>query len=233
MNIIHERKVDRTGTPQPYIGIAFAHIHRPFRRQHDSGELQLHCAGNAMRWPFKISGLVKFLGEFLILMTLIASVQATGSVTLAWNASTDPSVAGYNVYYGGASGAYTNEISVGNATNETISGLIEGITYYFAATTYTASGMESPFSGEVSCLVPLNAPIMNYTNTYTAVVTTNALGLYTNHIFNGFWIYYPPSGVWTLQSSSNLLTWFDYATGTNAVFVPKTGGNWFFRFKSP
>jgi len=233
MNIIYERKADRTGTPQPYIGIAFAHIHRPFRRQHDSRELQLHCAGNAIRWPFKISGLVKFLGGFLILMTLIASVQATGSVILAWSASTDPSVVGYNVYYGGASGAYTNEISVGNATNATISGLVEGTTYYFAATTHASSGMESPFSGELSCLVPLNATIMNYSKTYTAVVTTNALGLYTNHIFNGFWIYYPLSGVWTLQSSSNLLTWFDYATGTNAVFIPKTSGKRYFRFKSP
>ncbi|MGA2280609.1 MAG: fibronectin type III domain-containing protein [Verrucomicrobiota bacterium] len=175
------------------------------------------------------------------------SAFATGSVTLAWNASTDPSVVGYNVYYGGASGAYTNEICAGNATNATISGLVEGTTYYFAATTYAASGRESPFSSEVSYLVPLNVPIVNCSNTYTAVVTTNAPGFYTNrlhqirpiplfstnYIFNGFWIYYPPSGVWTLQSSSNLLTWFDYATGTNAVFIPNTGGNWFFRFKAP
>ena len=175
------------------------------------------------------------------------SVFATGSVTLVWNASTDPSVVGYNVYYGGASGAYTNEICAGNATNATISGLVEGTTYYFAATTYAVSGRESPFSSEVSYLVPLNVPIVNCSNTYTAVVTTNAPGFYTNrlhqirpiplfstnYIFNGFWIYYPPSGVWTLQSSSNLLTWFDYATGTNAVFIPNTGGNWFFRFKAP
>jgi hypothetical protein len=42
--------------------------------------------------------------------------------------STDPSVAGYNVYYGGASGAYTNEISVGNATNATISGITSDAT---------------------------------------------------------------------------------------------------------
>ena len=77
---------------------------------------------------------------------------------LAWNASTDPNVAGYNIYYGGASGVYTNEISAGNATNVTISGLVPGTTYYFAATTYDAVGMESPFSSEVSYLVPLNAP---------------------------------------------------------------------------
>ena len=159
------------------------------------------------------------------------SAFATGSVTLAWNASTDPSVAGYNVYYGGASGVYTNEMCAGNATNVTISGLAEGTTYYFAATTYASSGTNSPFSSEVSYWVPINnAPILSYSNTYTAVVCTNP-PIHTNFVFSGFWIHYSPSGVWTLQSSSNLLTWFDYATGTNAVFIPNVGGTWFFRLK--
>ena len=180
MNIIHESKVDRTGAAEPNTGIAFAHIHRPFRKQHDPGELQLHYAGDAVRWPFRITGLMKFLGGFLILTALITSVQAAGSITLAWDRNTNAIVTGYNVYYGGACGAYTNEISAGNATNATISGLSQGTTYYFAVTTHTASGVESPFSSEVSYLVPLNAPIMNYSNTYTVVVTTNALGLYTN-----------------------------------------------------
>jgi hypothetical protein len=180
-----------------------------------------------------------------------SSAFATGSITLAWNASTDPIVAGYNVYYGGASGAYTNEISAGNASNATISGLVEGTTYYFAATTYAASGLESPFSSEVSYLISMNVPIVNYSNTYAAVVCTNLFRfktntlpsgskivtplppVYTNIVFTGFWINYPSSGMWTLQSSSNLLTWFDYATGTNAVFIPNTGGNWYFRFKAP
>jgi hypothetical protein len=194
------------------------------------------------------------LGSFfssVMFAVMQLSAFATGGVTLAWKASTDPSVAGYNIYYGGASGAYTNEICAGNATNATISGLVQGTTYYFAATTYAASGMESPFSSEASYLVPTNVPIVNLSKTYTAVVCTNLFRfrtntlpsgrqivtplppIYTNFVFTGFWIYYPPSGVWTLQSSSNLLTWFDYATGTNAVFIPNTGGNWYFRFKAP
>lgn len=108
-----------------------------------------------LRWPFKITGLTKFLGGLLILAALSTTVQAAGSVTLAWNRSTDSIVAGYNVYYGGASGAYTNEVSAGNATNTTISGLIQGTTYYFAATTYSIAGMESSFSSEVSYTVPI------------------------------------------------------------------------------
>jgi len=126
-------------------------------------------ANDVLRWPFKITGLTKFLGGLLILTALIISVQATGSVTLAWNRSTDPIVTGYNVYYGGASGSYTNEISAGNATNATVSGLIPGTTYCFAATAYASSGMESPFSSEVSYLVPLNVPIVNQPPTLNAL----------------------------------------------------------------
>jgi hypothetical protein len=105
----------------------------------------------------------------LILAALATTVQAGQSVTLAWNRSSDPTVAGYNVYYGGASGTYTNEISVGNATNVTISGLVQGTTYYFTATTYASSGVESPFSSEVSYLVPLNVPIVNQAPTLNAI----------------------------------------------------------------
>jgi hypothetical protein len=103
---------------------------------------------------------MKFLGVLLILTTLITSVQAAGSVTLAWNRSTNAIVAGYNIYYGGASGAYTNKICVGNVTNATISGLVQGTTYYFAATTYAASGVEGLLSSEVSYAVPLTVTVV-------------------------------------------------------------------------
>ena len=86
---------------------------------------------------------------------------ASQSVTLAWNPSTDPTVVGYNIYYGGASGNYTNTFSAGNTTNATISGLVEGDTYYFAATTYNSSGIQSPFSNEVSYSVPTNTVTVN------------------------------------------------------------------------
>lgn len=83
------------------------------------------------------------------------------SVTLGWDLSPDPTAAGYNVYYGVASRVYTNTVTVGNTNYVTISNLVGGTTYYFAATTYNVAGLESDFSTEVSytpLAVPPNVP---------------------------------------------------------------------------
>ena len=76
------------------------------------------------------------------------------SVTLDWDASTDPEVAGYNIYYGAASGLYTNMVSVGEVNSATITNVVPGATYYFAATAYNTVGLESDFSNEIPCTVP-------------------------------------------------------------------------------
>jgi len=93
---------------------------------------------------------------FLALLFLQSSAFADASVTLAWNPANSLTIAGYNIYYGGVSGVYTNKISVGKATTEaTISGLIQGAIYCFVATTYSASGVESARSSQLVYLVPV------------------------------------------------------------------------------
>jgi hypothetical protein len=95
--------------------------------------------------------------RFLLLGTFLLTQSftfATQSVTLAWDPSPDPTVVGYKVYYGVASLTYTNVIDVGDATSVTISNLVEGTTYYFAATAYNILGMESAFSAETVYTVP-------------------------------------------------------------------------------
>lgn len=77
-----------------------------------------------------------------------------GTLTLAWDPSADPTVVGYRLYEGSYSQFYTNVIDVGSATMATITGLVQGATYYFAVTAYDASGLESAFSGEISYTVP-------------------------------------------------------------------------------
>ena len=76
------------------------------------------------------------------------------SVMLDWNASTSANVTGYNVYFGTTSGSYSNKIDVGNNTRFTISNLVAGVTYYFAATAYDSNGDESAFSTEASYIAP-------------------------------------------------------------------------------
>jgi hypothetical protein len=95
-----------------------------------------------------------------LLVTLFASVfmhfpvLAFQSVTLAWDSSTDANVIGYDIHYGVSSGVYTNAISVGNATSVTISGLMNGVIYFFAATARDSTGLNSPFSNETFYGVP-------------------------------------------------------------------------------
>ena len=71
------------------------------------------------------------------------------TATLAWNAVTDPSLGGYNVKVGTASGLYTRTITVGNVTSYTVDSLTTRTTYYFSVTAYNSAGESSP-SNEVS-----------------------------------------------------------------------------------
>jgi hypothetical protein len=109
---------------------------------------------------FGVSGFSRWRGivtaVFIGLTTTGLRLSALANdVTLAWDPSTDPMVAGYNIYSGGASRTYTNLVDAGSATSATISNLVPGMTYYFAATTYTISGLESDYSAEATYTVPL------------------------------------------------------------------------------
>ncbi len=116
------------------------------------------------------------------LFTAVLPAAATQSVTLAWVPSADPAVAGFRIYYGAASRAYTNYLVLGNVTNATITGLADATTYYFAATTYDNAGNQSAFSAEVVYTTP-TAPVITNTTpviTNTIPVITNTLPVITN-----------------------------------------------------
>jgi hypothetical protein len=106
---------------------------------------------------------------------------ATGTVTLAWDPSPGTNaIANYNLYYGVASATYTNVVSAGTNTTASVSNLVEGATYYFAATAVDINGLESAYSTEVSALIPVKLTNQPPTLNALANVTINeSAGLQT------------------------------------------------------
>lgn len=119
----------------------------------------LHATSLANR--MRGSAYVALLSLLLALSSLTSF--AAPSITLAWDPSADPSVVGYKVYYGVGTRNYTNSLSAGSATTFTVSNLVIGRTYYFAATAYDTNGIESDYSSEVSgsVVLPNQAPTLN------------------------------------------------------------------------
>ena len=113
-----------------------------------------------------VSGFFWFL-MLLVFSTLIFQTgnAYAGQASLWWTAPTTntdgtllTNLAGYNIYYGTASGDYTHNVNVGNVTNYTVSSLAAG-TYYFAATAYNTTGNQSAYSNEVSTTMPAQATL--------------------------------------------------------------------------
>ena len=103
----------------------------------------------------KRRGLASLLAFLLLTAAIQYPFRAMGSVpsdpyslNLSWNSSPSPEVVGYQIYYGSASGVYTNILFLGNLTTATVPGLASGVTYYFAITAVNILGQESDFSNE-------------------------------------------------------------------------------------
>jgi len=77
----------------------------------------------------------------------------SGGVNIGWNASPDPSVIGYKIYYGTESRNLVAWVDAGNQLSGSVEGLTAGSTYFFAVTAYAGSGLESDFSSEVSTTI--------------------------------------------------------------------------------
>lgn len=103
-----------------------------------------------------------------IALLMVGAARATTVVSLSWDPSPDANtpnaLAGYKVYYsthpltnlfsGGPVDPLTFSLSVGNHTNATINGLLEGWTYHFAVCAVSPVGLESEFSNELIFSTP-------------------------------------------------------------------------------
>ena len=88
----------------------------------------------------------------IVTAILCGQIAFAGDVSLAWDANTQPMLAGYQLFYGTASRQYGNPIDVGTATSYTLRNLSEG-TYYFSVKSYGSGGLISTYSNEVTAVV--------------------------------------------------------------------------------
>ena len=95
-------------------------------------------------------------GDYTVSLTVFdTTTSSTAQISLAWDASSDPNVGGYVLHYGTQSGAYTQQVDVGNQTTAILSDLATGLSYFFAVSAYDQNGgNESGFSNEVSTSLP-------------------------------------------------------------------------------
>lgn len=138
----------------------------------------------------------KLLMSFILVVLLSFSVFATG-IEVTWNANTETDLAGYKVFYGTASGVYSDSVDVGKVLIYTITNVTQGKTYYVALKAYDTSGNLSGFSPEVFLYVPVpdttppTVPVNLIANVAGTVVAikwdsiadATTYGVYDNGIF--------------------------------------------------
>ena len=149
----------------------------------------VNCAKGATGSKTRRGRFTKAWGAILLFAGLLgfspalkAALPVWYSVNLAWDRSPDAEVTGYRIYYGVASGNYTNSLIVGNVATNTIAGLLAGVTYFFATSALNATGMESPFSNEVSYTPGGFAVQLSLLANRQAVVTVRGLTGHTYEI---------------------------------------------------
>jgi hypothetical protein len=77
------------------------------------------------------------------------ATTGTASISIAWDKSPAPAVAGYKVLFGTQPGVYSDSVSVGDQATATLGNLRNGTKYYIVTVAVDASGNQSPPSNEI------------------------------------------------------------------------------------
>ena len=89
------------------------------------------------------------LGVALALGATLSAARAD-TLTLVWDANSEPDLQGYVVWWGPGSGQYTNALDVGNQTWFSFPEPDPGVVLSFVVQAYNISGLASDFSAAVS-----------------------------------------------------------------------------------
>jgi len=142
-------------------------------------------------------------------------IEKRGTLRLAWNSSSDPSAAGYRVYFTATNELNWQSADVGNHLKATLSGLDEGAWYRIRVAAYNASQIEGPSSQFIEA----------------------ETGFYVS-IFNNSWSVeaYGASGKTNvMEVSANLATWYPVlewiGNGSATNLLRSNGGGEMFRVR--
>lgn len=102
----------------------------------------------------------------------VVTYGATTTVNLAWDANTEPDVAGYKLYQSsGPTGTKALAQTVGLVTTTAVTGLVDG-NWCWVLTAFDGSGNESGYSNQV-CHLSDTVPPANPKNVRIVSTTTN------------------------------------------------------------
>lgn len=150
-----------------------------------------------------------------------------GIITLSWMRNIEPDIAGYRVYYGTSSGNYSRVLDAGNVDRFLMTGLNNGVTYYFAIKAYSLSGQESPgFSEEV--LATFYAPRIDGLSTAAGPTwgSTNVT-ITGSHFAKGVTVMFGGSHakVVSVNSTAIVVLTPKYSAGTVGILVINSDGS--------
>ena len=96
----------------------------------------------------------------LVAYLCVASAALAADVTLAWDPNPSTGVTGYKMYYKAGSSSTpfdgtgavegNSPVILGDTLTTTLTGLDDGVVYYFTVVAYAANGNESPYSNVVA-----------------------------------------------------------------------------------
>src|SRR5262245_9498341 len=152
-----------------------------------------------------------------LLLTLAASrLAAADTITVMWDASSDPQVAGYIVYVGTQPGTYTQNFNVGTATSYTFTSAVPGQLYCFAVSAFAAGPIEGPRSAEVC----------GHSNQYPTLSSVAAQSSATGQTVNLQLVGADPDGLAVTYSATGLPPGLSVGTSTGFISgTPTTAGN--------
>jgi uncharacterized repeat protein (TIGR02543 family) len=179
-----------------------------------------------MHRPFSIKSIFYLLVSLSIMIS--SHLAFSAEIKLAWDANTEPDLAGYKIYYGTSPRTgtdpkscslcgYSTVVPLGKVTSYTLGSLITGQNYYVSLTATDTSNNESGFSNEV------NGTAKDPTSTQNYTITTNPAGLQIT--VDGTTYTAPQTFNWSPGSSHNLsLPSPQGGTGTRYVFSSWSDG---------